>query len=251
MTSTTFSGLLAEQVRRDAGRPLVTFYNDASGERVELSVATYANWVAKTSSLLQDELGLERGDAVLVDLPTHWLAPVWLGACWSTGLAVTADPEADSALVVCGPQGLARYAADDRTVVALSLLPMGRRFTEPLPENVIDFGTAVWGQPDAFTAYDPPDGADLAWLGESSATPPRMQAELLSMAAGHVWATPGTRLLTDASPVSGDGVLAFLGPLLAGGGTVWVADPDADCWERRAEIEHATVVSRTDDAHPA
>ena len=37
-------------------RPLVTFYDDATGERVELSVATYANWVAKTAGLAQDEL---------------------------------------------------------------------------------------------------------------------------------------------------------------------------------------------------
>src|SRR5687767_11353023 len=106
MTTTTFAGLLAGQLRRNGSRPLVTFYDDATGERVELSVATYANWVAKTSSLLQDELGLERGDTVLVDLPAHWLTPVWLGACWSNGLAVTADRDALSALVVCGPQGL-------------------------------------------------------------------------------------------------------------------------------------------------
>ena len=42
-------------------RPLVTFYDDATGERVELSVATYANWVAKTAGLAQDELDVERG----------------------------------------------------------------------------------------------------------------------------------------------------------------------------------------------
>jgi hypothetical protein len=78
-----------------------------------------------------------------------------------------------------------------------------------------------------------------------------MQAELLSMVADHGWGAPGTRLLTDVSPLTDDGVLAFLGPLHAGGGTVWVAHPDPTCWERRAEIEQATVVSRTDGAHPA
>jgi uncharacterized protein (TIGR03089 family) len=49
---TVFAAVLADLLRRDPGRPLVTFYDDATGERVELSVATYANWVAKTSSLL-------------------------------------------------------------------------------------------------------------------------------------------------------------------------------------------------------
>ena len=75
---------LAELLRADAGRPLVTFYDDATGERVELSVATYANWVAKTASLLVEELDLTRGDRIRLDLPTHWLGPVFLGAAWTS-----------------------------------------------------------------------------------------------------------------------------------------------------------------------
>jgi uncharacterized protein (TIGR03089 family) len=88
---TTFSALLDAHLRRDAGRPLVTFYDDATGERVELSVATYANWVAKTSSLLAEEYDAERGQTLLVDLPTHWLGPVFLGAAWTVGLVVGFD----------------------------------------------------------------------------------------------------------------------------------------------------------------
>ena len=34
---------------------------DATGERVELSVATYANWVSKTANMLQDGLAAEPG----------------------------------------------------------------------------------------------------------------------------------------------------------------------------------------------
>ena len=247
MTASTFPQLLADEVRRSGSRPLVTFYDDDSGERVELSVVTYANWVAKTAGVLQDEIGLERGDTVLVDLPAHWLAPVWLGACWSTGAAVTADPTSGSDLVVCGPAGIERYAGSGRPVVALSLLPMGQRFRQPLPQGVTDFGAVVWGQPDAFVAYDPPEAADTAWLG---ATAP-IQAQLLTEAAAHPWGAPGTRLLTDVPSVSEDGLLAFLGPLLGGGGTVWVAHPDPDVWDRRAEIEQVTAVSRTDPAQPA
>src|SRR3954449_4139782 len=88
----TFPTALAAILRTGATRPLVTFYDDASGERVELSVATYANWVAKTAGLLQDELDLVRGGLVLVDLPTHWLGAVWLGGAWAGGLARTDDP---------------------------------------------------------------------------------------------------------------------------------------------------------------
>ncbi len=91
----------------------MTFYDDATGERVELSVATYANWVAKTAGLAQDELDAERGGLLLVDLPTHWLGAVWLGAAWTLGLAVTDDPSAveRADLVVCGPDGVESYAA--------------------------------------------------------------------------------------------------------------------------------------------
>jgi len=247
VSASTFSQLLADEVRRSGSRPLVTFYDDETGERVELSVVTYANWVAKTAGVLQDELGLERGDRVLLDLPTHWLAPVWLGACWSTGLVATADPDADSDLVVCGPDGITAYAGGDRPVVALSLLPMGQRFREPLPEGVIDFGAVVWGQPDAFVAYDPPEAADTAWLGPGVT----IQAQLIAEAVNHPWGAPGTRLLTDVPPCSEEGLVAFLGPLVAGGGTVWVANADPDCWDRRGEIEQATAVSRTDPAQPA
>ena len=247
MVISTFPGLLADQLRRAESRPLVTFYDDATGERVELSVVTYANWVAKTAGVLQDELGLERGDSVLVDLPTHWLSPVWLGACWSMGLVVTDDPRASTSLTVCGPAGVERYAAAGGPVVALSLLPMGRRFTEPLPDGVVDFGVVVWGQPDAFLAYDPPAADDPAWRSAST----RSHAELLAGAAGHAWASPGTRLLTDLRPSSDDGVDAFLAPLLAGGGTVWVVHPEPDGWTHRAETEQATAVHPTGPGQPA
>jgi uncharacterized protein (TIGR03089 family) len=251
VTASTFPDLLADQVRRSGSRPLVTFYDDLSGERVELSVVTFANWVAKTASLLQDEVGLERGDTVLIDLPTHWLGPVWLGACWSLGLAVTTDPSARCDLVVCGPHGIDRYAANGRPgiapVIALSLLPMGQKFRQTLPQGVIDFGAVVWGQPDAFVAYDPPEPADTAWTGATD----QIQAQLIARAAAHSWSTSGTRLLTDVPPCSEDGLLAFLAPLMAGGGTVWVSQADPDCWDRRSDIEQATVVVRTDPAQPA
>ena len=112
----TFSEVLTRQLRSDAGRPLITFYDDASGERVELSVTTYANWVAKAASLLAEEHDLERGQRLCVDLPPHWLGAVFLGAAWTVGLVVTSpeDPEdPDNSApdaVVCGPAGLERWA---------------------------------------------------------------------------------------------------------------------------------------------
>ena len=99
----TFPELLAARLQADPGQPLLTAYDDTTGERTELSVTTYANWVSKTGNLFVDELGLDAGDTVLLDLPAHWLVPVFLGAAWSSALAVTTDPGVDHDLVVCGP----------------------------------------------------------------------------------------------------------------------------------------------------
>ena len=241
----TFPSALGALLRSDPSRPLVTFYDDATGERIELSVTTYANWVAKTAGLAADELEAERGGLVLVDLPTHWQGAVWLGAAWSLGLAVTDDPGlADRAdLVVCGPEGVATYAshAERVPVVALSLRPLGGRFAEPLPAGVTDYGAVVLAQPDVFVAYDPPAGDDVAWRdAEGTST----QADLLAGAAAAGAVTAGGRLLTDLNPCTRAGLVTLLGPLVGSAGVAWVRHPDPAAWDRRAEQERATDLLR-------
>jgi uncharacterized protein (TIGR03089 family) len=236
-----FGELLRGTLSRDPGRPLLTWYGDGTGERVELSVATYANWVAKAASLLVDEHDLERGDVLLVDLPSHWLGPVFLGAAWTAGLAIAfpssgATPDA----VVCGPASLATWAprADDLTVLACSLLPMGVRFAEPLPPGVHDVGVEVWGQPDAFTPYDPPDGSDVALVDG-----PVTQAELFASAGAAGSSdnsTGGDRLLSTANPASPPGVAALSRPLVSGGSLVLVTVADPAGLDAIAEAERVT-----------
>ena len=75
-------------VRRDPTRPLLTWYDDATGERTELSGATLANWVAKTANLLVDGIGLGPGDRAGVSLPPHWQTAGVLLGCWSAGVEV-------------------------------------------------------------------------------------------------------------------------------------------------------------------
>jgi uncharacterized protein (TIGR03089 family) len=240
-TARSFTDVLTAAVGADGSRPLVTFYDDRTGERIELSVTTYANWVAKTAGLVQDELGLARGDLVLVDLPTHWLGAVWLGAAWTGGQVVTTDPgQADRAeLVVCGPEGVERYAggADSVPVVALSLRPLGARFAEPLPTGVVDYGAVVLAQPDVFVPIDPP-GADDDALQADATT--RTQAELLAAAEEAPLVAEGGRLLTDVNPCTPEGAGTLISPLLRAGGTVWVAHPDEARWQQRYSEERAT-----------
>ena len=81
----TPADLLSSALAADPARPLLTYYDDAVGERVELSVATFANWVAKTANLLQGDLATEPGDRVALLLPAHWQTAVWLMACLAAG----------------------------------------------------------------------------------------------------------------------------------------------------------------------
>jgi len=237
---TTFAEVLQGLVRTEPGRPLVTFYDEGTGERVELSVTTYANWVAKVAGLLQDELGLERGQVLRVDLPTHWLGPVFLGAAWATGLVV-GDPDSPDVpdAVVTGPAGLERWAplAGTVEVLACSLLPLGVRFREPLPRGVHDVGIEVWSQPDAFAPYDAPAGGDAAVdVGGVLTT----HDELWSRAAAGSVLTDGGRLLSVANPASPPGLATFVEPLARGGSVVLVTRADEQRLEAIEIAERAT-----------
>lgn len=226
MAATTFGQVLEAALRSDPGQPLVTFYDDASGERTELSVTTYANWVAKTAGVFLDDLGLDAGDRVAVDLPTHWLGPVFLGAAWLAGLPVTHDPPAE--VVVQGPEG-SGIRAEQR--LGCALLPFAVAAREPMPGDVLDFGTLWPGQPDAFVGA--PAGPD------EQATEGHTQAMLLEHARSLGYAA-GERVLTDLNPVSSEGRDLFLGTLVSGGSVIWVAHPDLPRRAARAGAERAT-----------
>ncbi|MCX6400458.1 MAG: TIGR03089 family protein [Propionibacteriales bacterium] len=240
-TATTFAAVLAQRLRNDPGQPLVTFYDHGTGERVELSGTTWANWVAKAAALLVDEFGLERGDRICLDLPPHWLGTVFLGAAWSGGLVVVPPPgegtPVEVAAVVCGPDTLARWAtrATDFVVLACALLPLGVRFSDPLPAGVHDVGVEIWSQPDAFTPFDPPTADDVAILvGDHEVT----QAELWGEAAASTL-VGGGRLLSVANPVVVPAT--FSEPLTQGGSLVLVAQAVPGELEATYAAERATA----------
>lgn len=244
----TFSEVMSARLRRDPGQPLVTFYDDDTGERVELSVTTYANWVAKASSLLVDELDLERGDTIRVDLPPHWLATVFLGAAWTAGLVVTDADEPDA--VVCGPATLDGWAPQsaDVVVLACSLLPLGVRFAEPVPAGVHDVGVEIWSQPDAFVPWDPPgeDDVALAWRGSDAAAAggpasSATQKEMIETAAAGTLVSDGDRLLSIANPASPPGVATFLEPVVSHGSLVLVARAGSERLDAIYTAERATA----------
>ena len=239
---TPFDAVLRAQLRHDPGRPLVTWYDHATDERVELSVTTYANWVAKASGLLTDVADLERGMSLRIDLPPHWLSTVFLGAAWTVGLRVTTSGDPDA--VVCGPDGLDAWAprAGSIPVLACSLRPLGVRFAEELPAGVLDVGVEIWSQPDGFTAWDPPTGDDLATdeLTQHELRPPGSRADDLTAAVGSSL-PDGGRLLSVADPASPPGMATFTEPLRRGGSLVLVRNPDPARLDDVHDAERATA----------
>jgi uncharacterized protein (TIGR03089 family) len=239
---TVFPQLLDGLLRRDGARPLVTFYDDDTGERTELSVTTYANWVAKVSSLLDDELEVEHGSRLLVDLPAHWLGTVVLGAAWTCGYQVVWDGDADA--VVTGPGAVARWAGEAarKPVLATALLPLAGRFHDLLPDGVHDLGVEVWSQPDAYAGWPGPAGDDLAVAGTT-------QDALWSAAAAGSSLSDGGRLLSEANPASPSGLASLTEPLARSGSLVLLAHVSPERRERVAADERVT--HRFDPAQPA
>lgn len=206
---TTFPQLLDARLARDPGRPFVTYYDEGTGERTELSVKTYANWVAKVTNLFLDELMLDPGDGVALHLPPHWLGPVFTGALLTAGL----EPGDDDAPVhVVGPEPTPYAGA---TTLACSLHPFGTRYPEPLTGGVQDFGLLWPGQPDA-----------LLVSTEPIALPDPAPSD--------------DRVLLDTEPD-----VPLLTSLLAGSGSlVILRNAGEDQWPARAESERATVIRR-------
>lgn len=244
-TDRTLAGLLSAALSDDPSRPLVTYYDDATGERVELSVTTFDNWVAKTANLLQDELSAEPGDRLALLLPAHWQTAVWVLACASVGVVtdLTGDPSAAD-LVVSGPDTLdaARSCPGER--VALSLRPLGGRFPQP-PEGFTDYAVEVPGQGDRFVPYAPvdPDAPALA-LPDGSELTGAQAVERTRQDAAARGLEPGSRLLS-ALPYDGwEGLSAGLLAPLAAGGSVVLAPRlerlDAASLEQRVENERVT-----------
>ncbi len=238
--ATTFPALLEQRLRREPGSPLVTYYDDETGERTELSATSLANWVAKHANLFRDELDLDDDATILLDLPPHWLVPVVLGGAWTAGLAVTTDTAAPHDVVVTGADDLESHLDSGALVLACSLHPFALPVAGTLPPGVLDLGHLWPGQSDVFVPPVPVLPTTPAWR-----SPDLDQRGLLAAAGEAAYAVEsGTRLLTDAHPASGQGVPALLAPLLAGGSVVYVRHGDPDGWAHRAEQERATLVRR-------
>lgn len=226
MTDTVVSAFTAS-IAADAARPLITFYDDATGERTELSGATLGNWVAKSANLLRDGLGLGSGDVATVVLPPHWQTAAVLLGCWSAGLAV------DLTTPGTGSVGFttAGEAIDADDIFALALAPLGLPFRPGPPPGTLDYAVEVRGYGDHFAASRiAPDSAALA-DGTSHAS--------MADRARAVPVPANGRVLIDAA-TSLDPIEWLVAPLMAGASLVLCRNLNPANLEARLATERAT-----------
>lgn len=257
--------LLRRRLADDPSRPLVTYYDDAKGERVELSARTFDNWVAKTANFLVDGLAAEPGGRVVLALPPHWQTAVWLMACWSAGLvAEPVDPatvlERDAAgaepLEASGPYILAaaeevldvvladpRVDGEAEEVVGLSLHPLGGPLGD-CPVGVTDYAAEVRSYGDRF-APGPEVAPGLPALDVTKTILTGAELVAAARAAAAKWELDASsRVLVDMPFTTLDGVMAGLvAPLASGASVIIQRNFDKAALDRRLTLEHVTAVA--------
>ncbi|WP_406037810.1 TIGR03089 family protein [Micromonospora sp. NBC_00898] len=218
--------VFADAIATDPTRPVLTWYDDATGERTELSGATLANWVAKTANLLVDEVALAPGDTAGVLLPPHWQTAAVLLGCWSAKLTVVDAPGAVDVLFAAADRAAEADAWSAGERYALALAPFALPLRE-VPPGFVDYVVEVRGHGDHFTPY--PKG------GEGD-------AELLARAAARaadLGIATGDRVLIDAARHP-DPVDWLLAPLTAGASIVLCGNLDLARLDSRTASEKVT-----------
>jgi uncharacterized protein (TIGR03089 family) len=242
------AALLDNALRRNPATPLVTQYDDATGERVELSAATLANWVAKTANLLQDEFDVERGRTVAVALPVHWQTAAVLLAVWSCGATVldtAAEDEgrlAEADVVLAAQDRLEALEEEGvEELLGLSLHPLGMGMTG-YAGAARDFALEVRAHGDFFRPHEAPDPDAPGLVVGALQLTIRGLAEAAQELAGRLGLTEGDRVLVDERTAAEAGPVAWLlAPLAAGASLVLCRNPAADRLAQRAATERVTA----------
>jgi uncharacterized protein (TIGR03089 family) len=235
--STLSGAILDPMLRADPVGPRITYYDDATGERIELSGVTLANWAAKTGNLLRDELGAGPASRVAILLPAHWQTAAVLFGVWWIGAEAVLEPGAAADLALCTAERLdeADACVAGGEVAVLSLDAFGRPAPD-LPIGVTDYATAVRVHGDQIVPERHP-GPALAGRSVDE-----VLADCERSAAARELTASDRVLSTAAWPGPDQLVDGLLSILAVGASLVQVANPDPAALERRIETEKVTRV---------
>ncbi|MEO3761502.1 TIGR03089 family protein [Mycobacterium sp. B14F4] len=237
--TTVSSAILDPLMASDPAGPRITYYDDATGERIELSTATLANWAAKTANLLRDELSAGPSSRVAVLLPAHWQTAAVLFGIWWIGAEVVLgpDPDGQADIALCTVDRL--VDADDAVgmgeIAVLSLDPFGKPVAD-LPVGLTDYATAVRVHGDQISPEQHP----------GPALDGRSVAEVLAAARDSAAArglTAQDRVLSSKPWTTGTDLIDnLLAALVAGASLVQVSNPEPAAVDKHRTAEK---VSRT------
>ncbi len=225
-------------------QPLITFYDDNTGERVELSATSLINWVAKTANLLVEATMLDAGDLAAVRLPAHWQTAAVLLGCWSAGLTVDLDGSSRPTPPVVFASGdrLDEADAAHATRFALALAPLAAPFRPGPPAGALDYVVEVRGQGDHFAPVTPVTPTTIALADGTTHRELAARARAHPLLADGTRPAPGARLLIDGDATD-DPVRWLVAPLLAEASIVLCRGLDRSRLAQRLAAEHAVATT--------
>ncbi|MFF5076774.1 TIGR03089 family protein [Actinoplanes sp. NPDC000266] len=226
---------------------LITYYDDATGERTALTARELGTWAAATAALLTDECGHGPRSTAAVLLPPHWqTAAVLLGA-WSAGIAVSYRDWASAGLSPAGAPLDVTFVHRRRVDSWLDEVPIGTdQFVLSLtashspspgaPRGYRDYPAAVHphlgaAPPSITPAADAPATTDGTTYGAYAAVAAEMAAQR--------GITRGDRVLINAATQE-QPLTWLLTPMVAGASIVLCANLDPAKLTARMEAERIT-----------
>lgn len=253
LAAMTSLATLADASAAGAARPVLTFYDDASRDRIDLTAEALAGWAARVARLLHEGCRLGPGDRAAVLLPPHWqTAAVLLGA-WSAHVSVSFWLAATAGLAPVGPNEDEPFEAVfttrnriddwlDHVPVAqhrfvLGLAPAAAPMTD-VPAGYRDLIaelTAYYGTLPGYATLLASDAASV------DGTTYREWGNLAQAIAEQHGLTMGDRVLVDAGAHEHP-VTWLLAPFSVGATVVLCANLDRDRLGRRISSERVTKV---------
>jgi uncharacterized protein (TIGR03089 family) len=224
---------------------LITFYDDATGERTGLTAAQLGGWVAATAQLLTGDCGLRRGSRAGVLLPPHWQTAVVLLGSWAAGIEVSFRG--------WGPAGLSPEPGPALDVTFVERRRVGS-WLEDVPEAPHKFvlGAAASDVPPGYRDFAPsarahlgaPPPAGMVEAGAAATVDGTTFGEYGTAAARVARArgfAPGDRILIDTTSCE-EPLIWLMAPLTAGASIVLCANLDRSRLDGRMAAERITRV---------
>ena len=221
--------------------PVLTYCDDATGERTELTAADLRACVNRVANLLIEGCGLSSGARVAMLLPPHWQTAAVVFGAWTAGAAVSFRGWATAGLP---PVGAGQTAPYDAVFAAAHRIGNWIDDIPPAPHRFALFGRA---EGDWLTFQN-----EISRYGSAPPQPSRGHAATVDGTSYEQWTDiaravaqrhgvgPGDRVLVDAA--THDQPLTWLlAPLAVGASVVVCANLDRARFAERMVAEGATT----------